>query len=63
MKENKKKKIFIGGAVFIIAVICSVFIYKIAFADQDDNKIKIKTAKIELVVQTTINMMEAVIQY
>ena len=55
MKENKKKKIFIGGAVFIIAVICSVFIYKIAFADQDDNKIKIKTAKIESIITGSTN--------
>ena len=55
MKENKKKKILIGGAVFIIAVICSVFIYKIAFADQDDNKIKIKTAKIESIITGSTN--------
>ena len=55
MKNKKKNKIIIGSIIFLIALIASFLIYKTAFASDADNKIKIKTAKIESIVTGSTN--------
>lgn len=55
MKSKKNKKILIGVFVFIFVLIGSFLIYKVVFANQDDNKIKIKSAKIESILTGSTN--------
>ena len=55
MKNKKNSKIIIGVIVFLIAITGSIFIFKTVFASNADNKIKIKTAKIESIITGSTN--------